>query len=513
MKLGATGNAFAAQPAIGLAATEIDPVRASTRAVGRYDAARQSRASRGRRPRLGALRSFPAVRRPRTKTPAAAWRAITSVLLASAALCGGCAAPGRAAEPLLTEEERQRNVESFDVVWQTVRDRHWDPSLGGLDWEAVRAELRPRVEQARTTAEARSIMSDALSRLNLTHFGIIPADVYADVASADPHDASGECGLTVRVVNGQALVTAVTADSPAEQAGVRPGWRIVCVEGWRVQPTIDQIRREYAGSTLEQLMLVRAMEARLEGPVGKPVRVEFDTGEGWRRTLELRRVEPRGKLVQLGDMPPASVWFESRWLPDEIGYITFNIFLDPATIAEGFERAMTEFRAARGIVLDLRGNPGGLGAMSMGVAGWFAPQADRPLGTMRTRGATINFAVFPRPEPYNGPLAILVDGCTASTAEIVAGGLKDLKRARIFGERTAGAALPSIFTRLPNDDGFQYAIADYVSADGGRLEGKGVEPDVVAAPTRAALLAGRDLVLEAATAWILSGEQARELAN
>ncbi|MBK9127397.1 MAG: hypothetical protein IPM13_06315 [Phycisphaerales bacterium] len=453
------------------------------------------------------------MRRLRTETPAAVWRAVASVLLVGSVLCTGCAAPGRSAEPLLTEEQRQRNVESFDVVWETVRDRHWDAALGGLDWESVRTELRPRVEQARTSAEARSVMSDALSRLNLTHFGIIPAAVYADVASAEPHGASGECGLTVRVVSGQALVTAVMGGSPAEHAGVRPGWRIVRVNGRRVQPTIDQIRREYAGSTLEQLMLVRAIEAKLDGPVGQDVQVEFDPGEGPRRTLELRRVEPRGKLVQLGDMPPASVWFESRWLPGAIGYITFNIFLDPATIAEGFERAMTEFRTARGIVLDLRGNPGGLGAMSMGVAGWFAPQANRPLGTMRTRGATINFAVFPRPEPYNGPLAILVDGCTASTAEIVAGGLKDLKRARIFGERTAGAALPSIFTRLPNDDGFQYAIADYVSADGGRLEGNGVEPDVVAAPTRAALLAGRDLALEAATAWILSGGTARELAN
>src|SRR5262249_18588258 len=97
---------------------------------------------------------------------------------------------------------------------------------------------------------------------------------------------------------------------------------------------------------------------------------------------------------------------------------------------------------------------------------------------------------------------ILVDGCSASTAEIFAQGLKDAKRARVFGTPTAGAALPSIIERLPNGDGFQYAIANYVS-DGGRpLEGLGVVLDEEVHPTRSQLLAGRDPILDAALAWI-----------
>jgi len=95
-----------------------------------------------------------------------------------------------------------------------------------------------------------------------------------------------------------------------------------------------------------------------------------------------------------------------------------------------------------------------------------------------------------------------VDGCSASTAEIFAGGLKDLKRARVFGTHTAGAALPSIFERLPNGDGFQYAIANYVSEGGRPLEGIGVTPDEEAGPSRSDLLAGRDPALDRALAWI-----------
>jgi carboxyl-terminal processing protease len=94
-----------------------------------------------------------------------------------------------------------------------------------------------------------------------------------------------------------------------------------------------------------------------------------------------------------------------------------------------------------------------------------------------------------------------VDGLSASTSEIFAGGLQDLGRARVFGTPTAGAALPSVIEKLPNGDGFQYAIANYTSEGGKVLEGRGVIPDVVVAPTREALLAGHDPVLEAALSW------------
>jgi carboxyl-terminal processing protease len=99
-------------------------------------------------------------------------------------------------------------------------------------------------------------------------------------------------------------------------------------------------------------------------------------------------------------------------------------------------------------------------------------------------------------------LAVLIDGCSASTAEILAGGLKDLHRARLFGTRTAAAALPSVIERLPNGDGFQYAIANYISQGGQPLEGIGAIPDEEVRLTRRGLLEGHDAPLEAALAWI-----------
>jgi hypothetical protein len=79
-----------------------------------------------------------------------------------------------ASAPRLTPAQRQLNIDSFEQVWTTVRDKHWDPKLGGLDWQAVHDELRPKVDKAATMGEAREAMSEMLHRLKQTHFGIVP---------------------------------------------------------------------------------------------------------------------------------------------------------------------------------------------------------------------------------------------------------------------------------------------------------------------------------------------------
>src|SRR5262249_5491500 len=126
-----------------------------------------------------------------------------------------------AAEPL-TPDQKRLNVESFERVWTMVRDTHWDPKLGGLDWKGGHDELRPSIEKAENMAQARQVMRDMLARLRDSHFNIIPLDVYDEVDEASGATAGeGRTGITVRVVNGEALVTAVEPDSPAAKAGVK----------------------------------------------------------------------------------------------------------------------------------------------------------------------------------------------------------------------------------------------------------------------------------------------------
>jgi carboxyl-terminal processing protease len=171
-----------------------------------------------------------------------------------------------------------------------------------------------------------------------------------------------------------------------------------------------------------------------------------------------------------------------------------------------------------GIVLDIRGNPGGVGAMVMGFGGYFVDSLVS-LGTMRTRDLSLNFAINPRRlrvngqerGPYGGPVAILVDGMTASTSEIFATGMQRIGRVRVFGERSAGAALPALMQALPSEDVFVHAIADFRDPGGSRIEGAGVVPDEIAPLTQADLSKNIDAPLDLAIRWIGAAAASRQV--
>jgi carboxyl-terminal processing protease len=254
---------------------------------------------------------------------------------------------------------------------------------------------------------------------------------------------------------------------------------------------------------IHELQLTRALLARISGAPGATVPAEFKDQNDNLVTIPLELTSPRGALAVFGNLPPTEVWYEDRRIGPAV-YFRFNIFLDIPRIIPAFERTLKSCGDCRGLILDLRGNPGGIAGMAMGMAGFLIDKPNSRLGAMYMRATTLNFVINPRPDVFTGPVAVLIDANSASTSEILAGGLQDLGRAKVFGTRSAAAALPSVLERLPNGDGFQYAIANYLSVDGEALEGTGVTPDVEVRLTRQALLEGHDPVIEAALRWIES---------
>lgn len=433
------------------------------------------------------------------------------------AFAGGCAthraeriAGGASSPPsdtgLLTDDERAAQVASFDFIWTTIRDRHWDPTLGGVDWDAARTELRPQVAAATTVSEAREVLKTLIGRVRQSHLNIIPAAVYADLGQPDgARRGDGSAGIQVTMIDGQALVRTVEPLSAAAAVGVAPGWIVTRIAGEPVAPLLARIGQTYAGSPLCGARRVGAVQSRLEGRVGECVRVEFLDGADRVQVRALVLRTPPGNRAGAGHLPPQYVRLEQRTLPGGIAYVSLNYFLDPERVVPALTAAVAGAARGPGLVLDLRGNPGGIAALGAGLAGYFVRAAQQALGTMKLRDAAVRLTINPREPAYDGPLGILIDGTTASTAEFVAAGLQDLGRARVFGARSAGAALPSLIERLPNGDGFQFPIAQYETAGGAALEGVGVAPDVEVELTRAALLAGDDPVLDAAVAWIRAG--------
>lgn len=392
--------------------------------------------------------------------------------------------------------ERQVQLESFEHVWKTIRDKHWEAKPGGLDWQKVHDELRPKAEQAKTADEMTAIMSDMLARLKQSHFKVISASAYKDM-DMEASWGSGDAGFDARVLGDAAYVVRVDPNVP-----VSLGWKIRKIRNRDLDTAIRAVDSVYKGTNYRDLRMTSMLQSRLTGIPGSGMTVEFEDGNGQTVIKTILLKQPRGKPAAFGNLPPVPVFVETSKVGNT-GYIRFNMFLDPMRLIStigGF--ATGECATCDGMVIDVRGNPGGIGIMATAVAGWFIDKANLKLGTMHMRDSTLNFVVNPRPKTFAGPVAVLIDGASASTSEIFAGGMQDLKRARLFGTRSAAAALPSIVEVLPNGNGFQYAVANYISSGGKTLEANGVVPDEEVRLTPAGLLTGKDAVLDAALSWI-----------
>ena len=438
--------------------------------------------------------------------------ALAFVVVPTVGLSGPVAAQDRAPAPPFSGELA---AETFDEVWTRIAETHWDPELGGLDWDGVRDELRPRAVEAESIDELRQVLRAMLERLGESHFAILDGAA-ADVLPSGETTGDADPGLTLRLVDDQLLVTRVRTDGAADRAGIRPGWALTRVGDSEVQSLLDDLQDALQGredrDRLLPLYLPSAVEARLRGTTGSEVEVDFRDADDRLRSMTLRRSEPGGTHVTFGNLGTLRVEVDVEGIATEngrgqIGLIRLSSWFP--VIVPPVAEAIDAYRDAPGIIFDLRGNPGGVGGLVMGIAGHLLDEAV-DLGELTLRESTLRFAVNPqrvapdgrRVSPFGGPVAILVDGLSASTSEIFAGGLQSLGRARIFGEPTPGQALPALIVSLPTGDRLMHAIADYTVPDGTRLEGRGVLPDHPAPLTRSALLEGRDPALEAAIEWI-----------
>jgi carboxyl-terminal processing protease len=409
---------------------------------------------------------------------------------------------------------------TFDSVWTRVRDFHYDTLMNGVDWQGARDSLRPRAHAARTTGELRHVIDSLLARLGESHFSLIPREVsaaFAPDSSGAVTGTPGDVGLEMRLVGNQVLVTRSDSGSPARGAGVRAGWRIMSLGN--IDVATGLAAADKAGSLqaarVARMRLVLRLHSASRGGEGTSVSAVVRDPQGVEKRIDMVRRRAPGEPAKYGNLPTTMVrvsWSAvgPRQSGACAGTIRMNTWLPAAAAA--FDAAVDSLRMCRGIIIDLRGNTGGVANMVIGISGHFLATRDT-LGMMRTRTSQLRFIANPRTSnaagatvtPFSGELAILVDELSASTSEIFANSLQALGRARIFGDTTAGQALPSILHRLPNDDVLMLAIAEFRGPRGERIEGRGVVPDVVRKTTVMDLIQGRDPVMDAALQW-MSGE-------
>jgi carboxyl-terminal processing protease len=411
---------------------------------------------------------------------------------------------------------------TFDSVWAVVARTYVDTQFVATRWTVVRDSLRPRALSVTTRAGLTDLMAATLGQIHDSHFYIIPASVAAEVRPEDDNAGSGEgtTGVSVRIAGDRALVWRVEPGSPGALAGIAPG------------QTVEQIKERIARTSIQRVLslpdasrqrALAELDFKLNGAlspsVGESVLIRI-VRPGETKVIEraLVAVPVAGTISKFGNLPPIAGRVRVARTPVTlgggrgascVGTIAFNIWL-PA-LAPELQHAVDSVADCAGIVLDVRGNPGGVGGMVMGFGGYFLDSAIS-LGTMKTRDISLNFVINPRrirvagieSGPFKGPVAILVDPMTASTSEIFAAGLQRIGRARVFGEQSAGAALPALMQGLPSGDVFVHAVADFRDPAGRRIEGAGVLPDQIVLLTEKDLSANTDAPLEAAIRWIQS---------
>ncbi|MFN8624090.1 MAG: S41 family peptidase [Chloroflexota bacterium] len=391
--------------------------------------------------------SHPASGRPRAS------RVLTGLLLlligAGAGLGASLAMPrAMGAEPSpspAASEDPTRLPAGFDV-WQQalgiIRDHYVDPSAAS-DQAIVEGSIRGMVDAlgdaghtVYLTEEEKAVEEDVL---NGTIIGI---------------------GVTVDARNGSPTIVSVLEGSPASRAGLRPGDAIIAVDGQRTDRS----------GTSRLVELVR-------GEVGTTVKLRIRAADGTQRDVSLVREKVELPTVEWAMVPGSSV-----------AVIRLNQFSQGAgkEVADAARDALAADASA--VILDLRGNPGGLLDEAVAVAGTFLPEGtvyqsvDRS-GTSTPR-AVRGDAVVP-----DLPMAVLVDYGSASSAEIVAAALQENGRARVVGEPTYGTDTILMNYDLRDGSAIRLGVERWNTPDGHDVFDTGITPDVtVALPADGSIL-------------------------
>jgi carboxyl-terminal processing protease len=337
----------------------------------------------------------------------------------------------------------------LDEAWQIVNRDYVDGTFNKTDWLAVRQSL---LSKSYTSKEqAYEALRSALERLDDPYTRFMDPKQYEALSNQTAGELSG-VGLRLELDEKSKILTVVEPieNSPAAKADIQTGDQILAING---KPTFG--------------MSVEDASRMIRGDVGTKVmlRVVRSGGQEFNHTLTRARIElPTVKysLNQEGNR--------------RIGYIRLSEFSSHA--AEQMQKAIQNLKTqkAEAFVLDLRGNPGGLLQASIEIARMWLNEGD--IVKTVDRGGKDEEIPSNQSALTDLPMAVLVDGNSASSSEIVTGALQDHRRATVVGTKTFGKALVQSVHELSDGSGLAVTIAHYYTPKGTDISKKGITPDV-----------------------------------
>ncbi|MCD6582789.1 MAG: S41 family peptidase [Desulfuromusa sp.] len=346
------------------------------------------------------------------------------------ALCSNVTVLGGSA--LASEEADYKNLEIFTDVLSLVRSSYVeDVDMDELIYGAIRGMLN--------TLDP--------------HSSFLTPEMYEEM-QADTHGEFGGLGIEITIKDDALIIVSPIEDTPAYAAGIQAGDRIIKING---KPTRD----------IEIMEAVRMMR----GPKGEAITISIRRS-GVTDLLDFTIIRD---IIQIQSV-------KSHLLQGYYGYVRVSQFQDRT--GSDLKEHLTVLRRdnadqLKGMILDLRNNPGGLLDQAVAVADLFLSDGLIVYTEGRESEAQLTFSAQSVDTEPEYPLIVLINGGSASAAEIVAGALQDHGRAIILGEQSFGKG--SVQTIIPLDDnsGLRLTTARYFTPSGQSIQARGISPDIV----------------------------------
>lgn len=386
-----------------------------------------------------------------------------TTLLAVIIFGSGAGAGYFAHDAILDSQPTEEETKDFSLYWEV--------------WHRVEEQFYGEVPPE--TSATYGAIKGALATLDDPYTVFIEPEPAAH-EKAQLEGQFGGIGAFVQTNEEGRIVLEPMRDLPAEQAGLKSGDILIAVDGTPVPPemTVDQV-----------VQLIR-------GEVGSKVVLTIErAGEAEPLAITIERA-----IIET----PSANW---RILEEDptIGYIQLTVFTERSNSEIGQALAELSAQGAEALILDLRGNGGGLLESAVDIASQFLREGVVLREDRKTEGERV-YEVRSGGKALDQPLVLLVNGGTASASEIVGGALQDYERATLIGEKTFGKGSVQLIYELSDSSRLHVTVAKWFTPNNNAIDGTGLIPTIEVLPTEQDQASGRDVQLERAIAFLQKGE-------
>ena len=330
----------------------------------------------------------------------------------------------------------------FDKTWKVIYKSYYEPSLNHQNWYRWKTHYQGKIK---TDEDARVAIDTMIASLNEPYTRFMPQKDFEELTTSITSKIYG-IGVNIYSNSGKIEVFNVIPSTPADFAGLKQGDILVAVNG-----------KEINGMNISEVA------ALVRGPENSVVELTV-LRDNKKITKKIKRKEIKIKNVK------------SSIIDNHIGYIQIISFMGGTTPNE-FVEALENTKKTDSIIIDLRGNTGGLLDNAVFIANMFIPEGEI-VEIIYRNGYKKSIKANSEQKILNKPVVVLVNGASASASEILSGALKDYHKAKLVGKKTFGKGLVQKVVPLPNKTGLNVTIARYLTPNGTDINKLGIKPDI-----------------------------------